>query len=154
MAGDDHIRDTHPDRVALTLAPVASGKSLLQRVEDRGRWPGVRQRYCTSEMKSGPIASELCRYRRAHPRFGGLIVNAMELRHDESAERARHASWKRNQHNSRAGGPRIQGLVQRKITVETFMDLKRNNQDMTSGVDSMPAAACYRIFRYGVAIAR
>ena len=49
----EHVEATLPPGVPLILAPVASGKTLLERVEERGRWPGVRQRFCTSEHKTG-----------------------------------------------------------------------------------------------------
>ena len=45
----EHIEATLPARVPLIFAPVASGKSLLDRVEERGMFPGVRQRWCTAE---------------------------------------------------------------------------------------------------------
>ena len=37
----EHIEKTIPAGVPLILAPVASGKSLLELVEERGRFPGV-----------------------------------------------------------------------------------------------------------------
>ena len=44
----DHILATLPEGVPLILAPVASGKTLLDRVEERRMWPsnsigGVRR---------------------------------------------------------------------------------------------------------------
>ena len=39
------IEDTLPDRVPLILAPVASGKTLLERIEERGRFPSTGVRY-------------------------------------------------------------------------------------------------------------
>ena len=33
----EHIENTIPDRVPLILAPTASGKSLLEHIEERGR---------------------------------------------------------------------------------------------------------------------
>ena len=44
----EHIRATLPDGVTLILAHVTSGKTLLDRVEERGMWPGIRQRWCTA----------------------------------------------------------------------------------------------------------
>ena len=67
----EHIERTIPPGVALVLAPVASGKTLLERVEERGRWPGIRQRFCTSEHKTGPIERELRCYLKARPRYEG-----------------------------------------------------------------------------------
>ena len=99
----EHIERPIPRGVPLILAPVTSGKTLLERVEDRGRWPGVRQRYCTSEHKTGPIERELRRYLKAHPRFEGRLVNALGLRRDESRDRAKRMPWRRNERMSVAG---------------------------------------------------
>ena len=41
----EHIAATLPRDVPLILAPVASGKSLLQRIEERGRFPSSNARY-------------------------------------------------------------------------------------------------------------
>ena len=98
-----HIEYTIPPSVPLILAPVASGKTLLERVEERGLWPGVRQRYCTGDLKRTPIEQELCRYLKAHPRFEGRLINAMGLRRDESRDRAKRNPWRRNEHMSVAG---------------------------------------------------
>ncbi len=99
----EHIENTIPAGVPLIFARTASGKTLLDRVEDRGKWPAPTLRYCTSEHKTGPIERELRRYLKAHPRFEGRLVSAMGLRRDESADRARRIPWKRSDRNSRAG---------------------------------------------------
>ena len=98
-----HIESTIPAGVPFILAPVASGKTLLDRVEERGKWPGIRQRWCTACHKRGPIERELRRFLKRHPRFGGMVISAMGLRRDESADRAKRIPWKRNERNSRAG---------------------------------------------------
>ena len=99
----EHIEATIPPRVPLILAPVASGKTLLERVEERGLWPSNSVRWCTSDLKRSPIERELRRYLKTHPRFGGRIVNAMGMRADESPARAKRTPWQRNDRNSRAG---------------------------------------------------
>ena len=99
----EHIENTMPAGVPLIFAPVASGKTLLDQVEERGKWPGIRQRWCTAGHKRGPIERELRRYLKAHPRFEGRLVSAMGLRRDESTDRAKRIPWKRNDRNSRAG---------------------------------------------------
>ena len=83
----DHIQATLPEGVPLILAPVASGNTLLDRVEERRMWPSNSIRWCMSDFKTGPIQRELRRYLKAHPRFGGRIVNAMGMRADESVAR-------------------------------------------------------------------
>ena len=99
----EHIEVTIPRGVPLILAPVASGKSLLEGIEERGRFPDAARRYCTAGWKRGPIERELRRYLKAHPRFGGRIVSAMGMRAEESPARAKRDPWRRNDRNSRAG---------------------------------------------------
>ncbi|MYI48530.1 MAG: phosphoadenosine phosphosulfate reductase family protein [Rhodospirillaceae bacterium] len=99
----EHIEATVPPGAPLILAPVASGKTLLEGIEERGRFPDALRRYCTAGWKRGPIERELRRYLKAHPRFGGRIVSAMGMRADESPARAKRDPWKRNPRNSRAG---------------------------------------------------
>ena len=48
-----HIERTLRDRVPLILAPVTSGKSLLDSIEERGRFPSPSVRWCTSSLKRG-----------------------------------------------------------------------------------------------------
>ena len=98
-----HVENTIPESVPLILAHTASGKSLLERVEERGQWPDPARRWCTSDFKAGLIERELRRYLVANPRFEGRLVSAMGLRRDESAARAKRVPWKRNDRNSRAG---------------------------------------------------
>ena len=99
----EHIESTLPASVPLILAPVASGKTLLERIEERGLWPSNSARWCTSDFKAGPIQRELRRYLKANPRFGGRLVNAMGMRAEESPARARKAPWRRNERMSVAG---------------------------------------------------
>ena len=99
----EHVENTMPAGVPLIFARMASGKTLLDRVEERGKWPGIRQRWCTVGHKRGPIERELRRYLKAHPRFEGRLISAMGLRRDESTDRAKRIPWKRNDRNSRAG---------------------------------------------------
>ena len=90
----EHIQSTTPAAIPLILARTASGKTLLERVADRGLWPGIRQRYCTGDLKRTPIQRELRRHLKANPHFAGLLVNAMGIRRDESRDRARRQPWK------------------------------------------------------------
>ena len=102
----EHIERTMPTGVPLIFARTASGKSLLDKIEERGRFPSSPVRFCTSDFKRTPIERELRRYLKANPRFEGRLVSAMGLRRDESAARARKTPWKRSDRNSRAGWPR------------------------------------------------
>ena len=98
-----HIRATLPPGAPLILAPVASGETLLQRIERRGRFPDRRRRFCTSDFKRTPIEREIRRHLKANPQFHGRVISAMGMRRDESPERARKTPWVRNHRNSVAG---------------------------------------------------
>lgn len=88
----------HVERIAadadLPLVIVRRAKGdLVQRIEERAQtvasgpaWPSAAMRYCTSDLKRGPIQKRL----RQH---GGtaLVIDAIGLRADESAARARRA---------------------------------------------------------------
>ena len=68
----EHIEATLPAGVPLIFAPVASGKSLLDRVEERGMFPGIRQRWCTGQASPAPRAARTAPGRRsAMPRRTG-----------------------------------------------------------------------------------
>ena len=99
----DHIEATRPHQVPLILAPIASGKSLLDRIEERGKFPDKKRRWCTSDFKRTPIERELRRYLKTHHRFSGLIVNCLGHRADESTDRANRAPWSFVSRNSKAG---------------------------------------------------
>ena len=99
----EHIRSTIPLEVPFILAPVTSGKTLLDRIEDRRMFPSNSARWCTSDAKRSPIERELRRYLKAHPRFCGLVVSAMGMRAAESPARSKLVPWKRNSRNSKAG---------------------------------------------------
>ena len=86
-----HVENTMPPGVPLILARVASGKSLLERVEERGQWPDPARRWCTGDHKRTPIERELRRFLKAHSRFEGRLVSAIGLRCDESAARGPNA---------------------------------------------------------------
>ena len=98
-----HIEATLLGGVPLIMAPVSSGKSPLDQVEERGRFPGIHQRWCTASHKRGPIEREFRRYLKANSRFGGRLVNCLGIRHDESAARAKRDPWRRNERLSLAG---------------------------------------------------
>ena len=113
-----HIENTIPPGVPLIMAPVTSGKTLLEQVEERGMWPSSSARWCTSGAKRGPIERELRRYLKAHPRFEGRLVNALGLRRDESRDRARRIPWRRNERMSVAGREVFDWLPVFELTTE------------------------------------
>ena len=49
------IEATLPDGVPLIFAPVTSGKSLLQSIQERGQFPSASVRWCTSSTLSPQV---------------------------------------------------------------------------------------------------
>ena len=122
----EFIRATLPPGMPLILAPVASGKTLLDSIEERGRFPSPKVRWCTSSLKRGPIERELRRYLKANPRFGGRIVSAMGMRAEESPARARKSPWRLSERNSRAGRTWFDWLPIFDLTETQVFDVIRN----------------------------
>ena len=87
--------------VPLILVHTMSGKALLESIEERSRFPDSSRRYCTSDHKRSPIEREPRRL-EAHPRFGGLTINAMGMGASESPSRSKLRPWRRDCRNSRA----------------------------------------------------
>lgn len=97
---EEHIRATIGDAPLIIAHPT---KTFFQMVEHRGKFPSPSTRQCTSDLKRGPIEREIRRYLREHPEFGGLVVNCMGLRAEESPGRAKKEVFKLNARNSQAG---------------------------------------------------
>jgi DNA sulfur modification protein DndC len=97
----EHIRATIGD---LPLEVCRNpNKTLLEMVERRGMWPSPGQRQCTSDLKRGPIERTIRRHLKAHPEYGGVVVNCMGIRAAESPARAKQRPFRRNEGNSIAG---------------------------------------------------
>ncbi len=99
----EHIEDTLPSGIPLVLAPVTSGKTLLDRVRERGKFPDKSRRWCTSDYKRSPIEREVRRYLKRTPRHRGQVIQLLGLRADESSDRARRNPWIHSARNSVAG---------------------------------------------------
>lgn len=78
-------------------------RDLIQMVKDRGMFPSPTLRQCTSDHKRGPIEKAVRHYLKSNPQFGGLVVNCMGLRAQESANRAKAIAFKKSEGNSKAG---------------------------------------------------
>jgi 3'-phosphoadenosine 5'-phosphosulfate sulfotransferase (PAPS reductase)/FAD synthetase len=101
-------------------------RSLLQVVQERGMFPSPEQRWCTSDLKRGPIERTIRRLveervadfigvphgtrtlhmkgRAAAMAAGcGLVVNCMGMRAEESPSRAKLTPFKLSTRNSKAG---------------------------------------------------
>jgi DNA sulfur modification protein DndC len=97
---EEHIRATIGDTPLIIAHPT---KTFFQMVEHRGMFPSPSTRQCTSDLKRDPITREIRRYLKAHPEFGGLVVNCMGMRSQESPGRAKLEPFKLNARNSVAG---------------------------------------------------
>ena len=137
-----HIEATLPAGVPLILAPVASGKTLLERVEERRMWPSNSARWCTSDFKAGPIERELRRYLKAHPHHGGFLVSAMGMRALESPARSKRSPWKRSERNSRAGREWFDWLPIFHLTEPQVFAVIRDASQMPHWVYSQQVSRC------------
>jgi DNA sulfur modification protein DndC len=79
----DHIKGTVDHYVNV----VQAGKTFLEMVENRGKWPSSAYRQCTSDLKRGPIFKFIRQdlYRKG----ASIAVNCMGLRAEESNARAK-----------------------------------------------------------------
>lgn len=97
----DHIHATAGN---IPIITARSKTSFFAMVERRGMFPSPANRQCTSDLKRGPIEREVRRYLKANPHFGGLVVNCMGMRAEESAARAKKAAgFRYSVRNSKAG---------------------------------------------------
>lgn len=94
--------------VPFLLAEHYQGLSLLDKVAARNQvrpgcapWPSDGQRWCTSDLKTGPCQREVRRYATAHGFT--TVVNCLGLRASESTARFKALPWALNeeQTNSR-----------------------------------------------------
>ena len=95
----DHILATAGNVPVIT---ALAKTDFFEMVERRGMFPSPVNRQCTSDLKRGPIEREVRRYLKAHPEFGGLVVNCMGMRAQESASRARKPVFRQSARNSKA----------------------------------------------------
>lgn len=105
-------------------------KTLFEMVEHRGMFPSPANRQCTSDLKRNPIEREVRRYLKAHPEFGGLVVNCMGMRAQESSSRAKLETLKLNKGNSKAGREWYDWLPIHDWTVdEVFARIAREGEE-------------------------
>lgn len=93
------VRATIPAGVPLIIAPVASGQTLSEKIEQRGQFPNPAQRWCTSDFKRGPIERKIRRFLKCHPRFRQRVVNCVGNR----AAEVEAIPWRPLEANSKAG---------------------------------------------------
>ncbi len=105
-----HIEDniTHPLNVVKAVWQDGREKNLLDYVKhrfavrpDAPSWPSSANRWCTSELKTGPIRKFI---RHDMKRRGKrLAINCIGIRAGESSARAKKSPWQINKELSRAG---------------------------------------------------
>lgn len=93
-AGTRELAREQAERYGLRFFVVsATGPDLLERVERRGMWPSAAQRWCTSDLKRGPLRRLMTELVREHrERFGEKrvrLLNVMGMRAQESPARAK-----------------------------------------------------------------
>ncbi|HEU5105889.1 MAG TPA: phosphoadenosine phosphosulfate reductase family protein [Solirubrobacterales bacterium] len=93
-AGTRELAREQAERYGLRFFVVAArGPDLLERVERRGMWPSPQQRWCTSDLKRGPLRRLMTQLVREHrEQAGGVrvrLLNVMGMRAQESPARAR-----------------------------------------------------------------
>ena len=79
---EDHIRATVGDLPVYTCRAL---HTFFDVVERRGRFPSPQQRWCTSDLKRGPITKVILQVMKE--RGLKLVVNCEGLRAEESADR-------------------------------------------------------------------
>ena len=108
---------------------VAAAKGLLDMVEQRGKFPSPKYRQCTSDLKRGPLDTFIRRYLALHPEYAGRVVNCMGMRAEESTSRAKLATLKKSERNSKAGRTWYEWLPIHHLTaVEVFRTIAEARQ--------------------------
>lgn len=92
----DHIKSNinHDLLIAQAIWKDGSRKTLLNAIEDRGRWPSSAARYCTSDLKRTPC-NKVVRAQhdwKAKPRS---VINCFGFRAEESSARSKRPTWAR-----------------------------------------------------------
>ena len=123
-----------PFLVARAYFLDGSPKTLLNKAEHQyarrpevPSWPSKQQRWCTSELKTGPIEREIRRYAAAHG--FKLIVSCTGERAQESVDRAKKPVWSFNAKHSVAGRSWFDWLpIHALTTLDVFQMIERDGQ--------------------------
>lgn len=111
----EHIQATIGGAEMILARPVTT---FFQMVDRRQMFPSPKNRQCTSDLKRGPIEREIRRFLAARPQFGGLVVNCMGMRAQESSSRSKLATLKPSVKNSVAGREWLDWLPLHEVTEE------------------------------------
>lgn len=100
--GVPELAAEHAAHYGVRFEVVRRDETILDRVQQRGKWPDAARRWCTSDHKRGPIRTLMTRL-VAELRDSGQVadrpvrlLNVMALRAQESAARARRSSYAPN----------------------------------------------------------
>jgi 3'-phosphoadenosine 5'-phosphosulfate sulfotransferase (PAPS reductase)/FAD synthetase len=125
--------EQHADAFGVRFVVARAVKTFFDMVEHRYLvrpgpnspcWPSAANRQCTSDLKRGPIEREVRRHAREHG--FSVIVSCMGLRAEESARRAKAATFRRNERNSVAGRDWFEWLPIHDMTeIEVFASIMR-----------------------------
>lgn len=122
-----HILDTIGSLELITCRNP--NKTLLSMVEDRGMWPSVGQRQCTSDLKRGPIETAIRRHLLSHSEFNGIVVSCMGIRAAESPARSKQEAFRYSERNSKAGREWYEWLpIFELSTAEVFEMIEKAHQ--------------------------
>lgn len=136
----------------LAFIVARAEKSLLDMVEhrfatrpDAPSWPSAKYRQCTSDLKRGPIDREVRRYAKANGFT--TIISAMGLRAQESASRAKRATFAPVERNSIAGRSWFEwNPIHDMTTTEVFETIRAAGQEphpaYASGNDRLSCVFC------------
>lgn len=96
-AGTKELARRQAERYGVRFEVVrARGMDLLERVLKRGMWPSAQQRWCTSDLKRGPLRRVMTQLVREHRERHGearvRLLNVMGMRAQESVARAKRPS--------------------------------------------------------------
>lgn len=124
-----------PFIVARARYKDGSPKTFLNKVEhqfarrpDAPSFPSKQQRWCTSELKTGPIEREVRHYADANG--FKLIVNCLGIRSEESSNRAKRATFSVIKRNWTAGREWYEWLpIKEMKRTEVFAKIKAAGQD-------------------------
>jgi len=125
---EDKVREYAGDLIPVIV--TRANKTFFEMVEHRQMYPSPKYRQCTSDLKRGPIEKVIRHYLKAHPEFGGLIVNCMGMRSQESTSRAKLNTFKLNKRNSKAGREWYDWLpIHDMLEHEVFASIKEAGED-------------------------
>ena len=120
--------EQHADAEGLPFVVARAVKTFFEMAEHRFNvrpgapcWPSASNRQCTSDLKRGPIEREVRRYAKLHGFTA--IVSCMGIRAQESCQRAKAVTFRRNERGSVAGRDwyewlPIHGLSQAQVFAE------------------------------------